>query len=47
MNTRARETELKERYQTEIVDCHPLNTPPPITFEEFKELDHRKGRKTE
>ena len=32
------EAELRSRYQTEVVDCHPFNTPPPISFKQFKEM---------
>ena len=32
------ETELMSRYKTEVVDCHPFNTPVPITFKEWKKL---------
>jgi len=30
------EDELRSRYKTEVVDCHPFDTPPPISYEQWR-----------
>ena len=32
------EEELYSQYRTDVVDCHPFEGLPPITFDEFKKI---------
>jgi len=45
LNPTTDEDELRSRYITEVVDCHPYKTPPPISYKQWRadEIQIRSG----